>query len=279
MTEGPNSIEISAPRAGRNLPAAIAVGVVLAGLSLLTLFTQKWLFAALAGAAICIGVWELVGAMRTRDVHVPLAPTLVSVPVLTTAAYVWGSEALLACFAGAVLLVLVWRLFGPVDGFVRDASASVFVVAYLPLMLGFAMLTLANDQGPRRVVVFILLTVCSDIGGYAVGVLFGRHPMAPSLSPKKSWEGFAGSMVLQLAVGAFAFVVVLDSSAWKGLVAGAVLTVTATLGDFVESGAKRDLGVKDLGSILPGHGGLMDRLDSLLPNAFASWALFTTLLK
>ena len=279
MTEGPNSVEISAPRAGRNLPAAIAVGVILAALSLLTLFTQKWLFAALAGAAICVGVWELVNAMRTRDIRVPLVPTLVCVPVLTTAAYVWGSEALLACFAGAVLLVLVWRLFGPVEGFVRDASASVFVVAYLPLMLGFAMLTLANEQGPRRVLVFILLTVCSDIGGYAVGVLFGRHPMAPSLSPKKSWEGFAGSVALQLAVGAFAFVVILDSSVWKGLVAGAVLTVTATLGDFVESGVKRDLGVKDLGSILPGHGGLMDRLDSLVPNAFASWALFTTLLR
>jgi phosphatidate cytidylyltransferase len=279
MIEESNPAEVAAPRAGRNLTAAIAVGVLLGALALLTLFTAKWLFAVLAGAAICIGVLEVAKAMNSRAIRAPLVPILVAVPALTVAAYVWGSEALLACFAGAVLLVLVWRLFGPVGGYVRDATAGVFILAYLPLMLGFAILTLVSDQGAKRVVVFILLTVCSDIGGYAAGVLFGRHPIAPTLSPKKSWEGFAGSLLLQVVVGALAFVVILESSAWKGVVAGAVLTVTATLGDFVESGIKRDLEVKDLGSILPGHGGLMDRLDSLVPNAFVSWALFTSLLR
>jgi len=279
MIEESNPAEVAAPRAGRNLTAAIAVGVLLGALALLTLFTAKWLFAVLAGAAICIGVLEVAKAMNSRAIRAPLVPILVAVPALTVAAYVWGSEALLACFAGAVLLVLVWRLFGPVGGYVRDATAGVFILAYLPLMLGFAILTLVSDQGAKRVVVFILLTVCSDIGGYAAGVLFGRHPIAPTLSPKKSWEGFAGSLLLQVVVGALAFVVILESSAWKGVVAGAVLTVTATLGDLVESGIKRDLEVKDLGSILPGHGGLMDRLDSLVPNAFVSWALFTSLLR
>jgi phosphatidate cytidylyltransferase len=157
-------------------------------------------------------------------------------------------------------------------------TASAFVVAYLPFMAGFLMLTLAADNGPERVVVFILLTVSNDIGGYAAGVLFGKHPIAPQISPKKSWEGLVGSIILQCAVGAVSFVYLLDAPWWQGLLAGLVLTVTATAGDFAESAIKRDLGVKDMGTFLPGHGGMMDRLDSLVPNAFASWVLFTVFL-
>jgi len=140
------------------------------------------------------------------------------------------------------------------------------------------MLTLAAENGSWRVVVFILLTVANDIGGYAFGVFFGKHPMAPHISPKKSWEGFAGSIILQSIVGILAFIFIFDAPWWQGLVAGLILTVTATGGDFVESAIKRDLGVKDMGSIVPGHGGMMDRLDSLVPNAFASWAVFTVFL-
>ena len=123
--------------------------------------------------------------------------------------------------------------------------------------------------------VFILLTVANDIGGYAAGVLFGKHPIAPQISPKKSWEGFVGSVVLQCVVGALSFVYLLDAPWWQGIIAGLIMTVTATAGDFAESAIKRDLGVKDMGTFLPGHGGMMDRLDSLIPNAFTSWALFT----
>ncbi len=129
-----------------------------------------------------------------------------------------------------------------------------------------------------RVVVFILLTICNDIGGYATGVLFGKHPIAPQISPKKSWEGFAGSVLLQGVVGVLTFVYLLDAPWWQGLVTGLVMTVTATAGDFAESAIKRDLGVKDMGTFLPGHGGMMDRFDSLIPNAFTSWALFTIFL-
>jgi phosphatidate cytidylyltransferase len=145
-------------------------------------------------------------------------------------------------------------------------------------MAGFVMLTLAADDGPKRVLVFILLTVANDIGGYAAGVFFGKHPIAAQISPKKSWEGFAGSLVLQAAVGAAAFVLLLDAPWWQGVLAGVVLTVTATAGDFSESAIKRDLGIKDMGRLLPGHGGMMDRLDSLIPNAFASWVIFTIFL-
>jgi phosphatidate cytidylyltransferase len=140
------------------------------------------------------------------------------------------------------------------------------------------MLMLASSQGADRVLTFVILTICSDIGGYAAGVLAGRHPMAPRISPKKSWEGFAGSLALQGAAGVVLFVTLLEAPWWQGLLTGLILTVTATAGDLVESAIKRDLGVKDMSNLLPGHGGLMDRLDSLLPNAFTSWLLLRVFL-
>jgi len=145
-------------------------------------------------------------------------------------------------------------------------------------MGGFVGLMLASSQGGARTITFVVLTICSDIGGYVAGVLVGKHPIAPSLSPKKSWEGFVGSVVLQVVAGVTLFVVVFDAPWWQGAITGLVLTATATAGDFVESAIKRDLGVKDMSNLLPGHGGLMDRLDSLIPNAFMSWLLLRVFL-
>ena len=265
-------------RAGRNLPAAIASGVVLALVVLVSLFTLKWIFAVVVVVAIVIGVSELVAAYAHANIRIartPLYAAAVAVPAVT---YVWGTTAQLAATGVAILAILIWRIRRGYEGYVRDVGASAFVVAYLPFMAGFLMLTLAADNGPERVVVFILLTVSNDIGGYAAGVLFGKHPIAPQISPKKSWEGFAGSIALQGIVGAVSFVYLLDAPWWQGLVVGLIMTVTATAGDFAESAIKRDLGVKDMGTFLPGHGGMMDRLDSLIPNAFTSWALFTLFL-
>jgi len=265
-------------RAGRNLPAAIAAGVVLAGLVLLTLFTWSWLFAVLGGAAILIGINELDQAFTAVGTRLSRTPLYAGAVACTVGAYLGGPLWLAVCFGATVLLVFFWRLRKGTEHYVRDTSASLLVAAYLPLMVGFAMLTLAATDGPQRIVVFILLTIGSDIGGYAAGVLFGKHPMAPQISPKKSWEGFAGSLLVQAALGTWLFVWLLEGQWWMGLISGVVLTITATAGDFVESAIKRDIGIKDLGTIIPGHGGLMDRLDSLIPNAFTSWALFTLFL-
>ncbi|MCX6432483.1 MAG: phosphatidate cytidylyltransferase [Actinobacteria bacterium] len=265
-------------RAGRNLPAAVASGVVLAVVVLVSLFTVKWLFAVVVIAALMVAAHELYQAFEQASIRLTRTPVFAAVAVIPVAAYVWGVTALLVATGLAILAILMWRIRRGYEGYVRDVTASVFVVAYLPFMAGFLMLTLAADNGPARVVVFILLTVSNDIGGYAAGVLFGKHPIAPQISPKKSWEGLVGSIILQCAVGAVSFVYLLDAPWWQGLVAGLVLTVTATAGDFAESAIKRDLGVKDMGTFLPGHGGMMDRLDSLVPNAFASWALFTVFL-
>lgn len=261
-------------KAGRNLPLAIGVGVGLGALILASLLWQKWLFAVLAAAAVWIGVVELSRAMAVRGIRVPRLPILVAVPILVYATYNFGSEALLIVFAALVLVIMLFQLTRGIDGYVRDTAAGIFVAAYLPLMLGFAVLTAADPDGVALIVTFVCLTISSDIGGYIAGVLFGKHPMSPTISPKKSWEGFAGSVIMQSVVGILLFTLVLDAELWQGLVAGVIMTITATLGDFVESAVKRDLGVKDMGDIVPGHGGIMDRLDSLLPNAFVSWALF-----
>ncbi len=265
-------------KAGRNLPAAIASGVVLAILAIVSLFTIPWLFGVLAIAALLGAVHEFVSVLRLKGIHVARTPVYLATVAIPSAAYIWGFEAQLAATGIAILAVMIWRLRKGSEGFVADFSVSVMLVAYLPFITAFLMLTLAADNGPWRVFVFILLTVSNDIGGYAVGVLFGKHPIAPQISPKKSWEGLAGSVVLQSIVGIVAFIYIFDAPWWQGLIAGIVMTIGATGGDFIESAIKRDLGVKDMGTILPGHGGIMDRLDSLIPNAFVSWVLFSIFL-
>ncbi len=265
-------------KAGRNLPAAVASGLVLAILVIVSLVTIKWLFGVLAVAALLVAVHEFVSVLRSKGIHVARTPVYIATAAIPSAAYLWGLEAQLAATGIAILAVMMWRLRRGAQGFVADISVSVMLVAYLPFMAAFLMLTLSADNGPWRVFVFILLTVSNDIGGYAVGVLFGKHPIAPQISPKKSWEGLFGSVVLQSVVGIVAFIYIFDAPWWQGLIAGVVLTVSATGGDFIESAVKRDLGVKDMGTVVPGHGGIMDRLDSLVPNAFVSWVLFSIFL-
>ena len=269
-----DSGEAAAPKAGRNLPAAIAVGVALGLVALGTLFLQPWLFIALACVCICIGIWEITNAFANTGVRIARTPLYLGAIACSAATYQWGVVAQLVTFGTLVVFILLWRIRRGVDGYVKDITASIFTAAYLPFMVGFLMLTLDHSNGAQRVIVFISLTISNDIGGYIAGVLFGKHPIAPGISPKKSWEGFAGSLLLQAVVGAWLFVWLLDAAWWQGVITGLIMTVTATAGDFAESAIKRDLGVKDMSKLLPGHGGLMDRLDSLIPNAFVSWALF-----
>ena len=282
MDEPTPPIDLSTPspygRAGRNLWSAIAVGGALGAIALASLLLVPWTFSVVVAAGILISTHELESAFATRGITLVRWPLFVGSPAVVLLAYFYGTTGMLAAFGTTLLLCLVFRLLGPTEGFATDIAATGFVLGYLALMGGFVSLSLASGLGAERVITFLLLTVGSDIGGYAAGVLAGRHPISTRISPKKSWEGLAGSLVLQCVVGVLAFVYLLESSWWRGLIAAVVLTITATLGDFVESALKRDLQVKDLGTILPGHGGLMDRMDSLLPNAFVSWGLFRLLL-
>ncbi|MDF0531572.1 phosphatidate cytidylyltransferase [Tsukamurella sp. 8F] len=266
--------------AGRNLPVAIAVGVGLGALIVAILVFAPHVWILLASTAIGIAQWEVVKRFRAHGVDLELWPMLIGGQAIMWLSWPWGTEGVLAAFVATVLVALVWRLLhhgpsapGPTD-FTRDASVTVFILAWIPLCASFgAMLVLPADHGPQRVAALIILVVCSDVGGYASGVLFGRHPMVPSISPKKSWEGFAGSVVVGTVGAVLVLKFLLDAQPLWGLLLGPVVVLTATLGDLLESQVKRDLEIKDMGTLLPGHGGIMDRLDSLLPSAVVVWTI------
>ncbi len=274
----PDPMPVRTSRAGRNLPAAIAVGVAMAGVSVAALFVVKPVFLVVVLSVGALGVHELSSALASRDINIPLVPIFVGGGAMLVGSYVGGTEALSAGMALTMLGCLLWRLGRGQSGFVADVTAGVFVVAYVPLLGSFVVLMLAEPDGAWKVATFIALTVASDVGGYAAGATLGRHPMAPRISPKKSWEGFAGSMLAGLLTGALMVSLALDGRWQVGLLLGACAVCLATLGDLGESLIKRDLGIKDMSSVLPGHGGMMDRLDSLLAVAPVAWLVLHELL-
>jgi phosphatidate cytidylyltransferase len=262
-------------RTGRNLPVAAASGVGLGGLALVTLFTVKATFLIYVGAAVFLALWELRQALAERGIRLPLIPIAAGGTAMLTLAYWYGAQAGLAALAITAAVLMAWRLPGGAAGYLRDVTASVFTLAYIPLLGIFVPLMLSTPDGARRTLIFIVLPVCSDIGGYFAGILIGRHPMAPVISPKKTWEGFGGSVVVSLAGGAIMLPLLLHGHVWQGLILGAAGAVTAVVGDLVESMIKRDLEIKDMGTLLPGHGGAMDRIDSLVFVAPVAWLLLS----
>ena len=268
-----------AGRTGRNLPVAIGVGVILGGVALLTLLTVKATFLLYMGAALAVALHELDHAMRSRDIRIPVIPVAVGGVAMLTCAYWLGSRATLAAYVLTVVAVLGWRLAGGTAGYVRDVTAGVFTAAYLPLLGSSVSFMLAPADGGRRVLVFIILTICSDIGGYFAGITLGKHKMAPVISPKKTWEGLAGSAAACLLGGALTLPLLLHGHVWQGLITGAAAVVAATFGDLAESMIKRDLNIKDMGTVLPGHGGILDRIDSLLICAPVVWLLLAAFIR
>jgi phosphatidate cytidylyltransferase len=263
------------PRAGRDLVAAIAVGAGLGAVILLSLLVVRQWFVLVLAVAAAIGTWELAGALRRgAEIAVPLAVLLVGGQAMIWLAWPFGLRGIAAAFALTAVAVLLWRMRGGAAHYVRDVTAGVFAAAYVPLFCSFATLMTVAPDGVGRALTFLLCVVASDVGGYASGVLAGKHPMAPTISPKKSWEGFAGS---QVGAGALCVALLLEGTWWQGALVGALLVVSATLGDLVESLVKRDLGIKDMGTLLPGHGGLLDRLDSLMPTAVVAWVALSLL--
>ena len=261
-------------KAGRNLPAAIAVGLGLLATVIASLFIDVRFFAILVAFAAMLAVREL-----SKSLAVGLSDRMsillqILSPAMVIAASVSGIKGLVSAFVASALLVLTVRLLDGQEAYVHHVTRSLFALVYAPLLAGFAVLLSTQEDGAWKVMAFILLTAATDLGGYIAGALFGAHPMAPRISPKKSWEGFAGALVLQLAVGIALWVYVFDQPWWEGAIVGFVMMLTATIGDLIESMIKRDLGIKDMGSLLPGHGGVMDRLDSLVVNAFMAWLLF-----
>ena len=272
MTSAPTT---SGGRAGRNLPAATAVGVGLLTLVFSALVWFRVGFVMLAMAASLLAVRELANALQHRERFVVREVAYPAAVIIPAVSYFFSPEISLGVFAAAVVVVAWRRLGAGITRYFDDLAASVLVIAYVPLLVGFATSMSAGDGGAARVITLVLLTAGNDTGGYAAGVFFGKHPIAASISPKKSWEGMVGSLLTQAALGAFLVPRMLDIAPWQGIALGLVMSITATVGDFAESAIKRDLGVKDMSQALPGHGGFMDRLDSLLINALVASIAFT----
>ncbi|MFC7244030.1 phosphatidate cytidylyltransferase [Catellatospora aurea] len=251
-------------RAGRNVPVSILVAVGLLLVILTPLFFFKPLFLVILVAAAGLGVWEMTRALRTSGARPPLIPLLGGGVAMMCLAWFSGVDALSIGLLITVLATMVWRMGDGPAGYQRDIGAAALIMVYVPFLLSFAAPLTTPEDGKWRIVATLAAVVLSDTGGFVAGVLFGKHPMAPTISPKKSWEGFAGSIVATGAGSAAILWALLDVAPWKGVLFGMVVSVAAVLGDLAESLLKRDLGIKDMSNILPGHGGIMDRLDSIV---------------
>ncbi|ORB32569.1 phosphatidate cytidylyltransferase [Mycolicibacterium parafortuitum] len=269
-------------RAGRDLPAAIAVGVALGGGLIAILLFAPYLWLALVAAAVAIATFEVCSRLGEAGYRIPMIPLLVGGQATLWLTWPFGPTGALGAFAATVVVCMIWRLVGQglnhtPQNYTRDISATVFVATWVPLFASFGALLIYPDDGANRVFCLMLGVVFSDIGGYVAGVLFGKHTMAPAISPKKSWEGLAGSLLFGVTASVVAVVFLLDKPWWAGVALGLMLVLTGTLGDLVESQFKRDLGIKDMSNLLPGHGGMMDRIDAMLPSAVATWIVLTLL--
>jgi len=282
VDEPPEKTDKKTGRAGRNLPAAIGVGVVLGGLAIgILLFAPIWWLPVLA-IAIPIGMHEVIRRLSEAGYALPAIPLLLGAEAMIWLSWPFGTAGVLGAYAGTIVVCMVWRLVGqgireqPVN-YLRDISATVLLATWVPLFASFSALLIFQDHGGFRTFIVIATVVFADIGGYVAGVLFGKHLMVPAISPKKSWEGLGGSLLFGVTASVLAVVFLLDKPWWVGVPLGLLLVVTGVLGDLVESQVKRDLGIKDMGKLLPGHGGVMDRIDAMLPAAVAGWIVLTLL--
>jgi len=232
---------------------------------------RREVFAVVVAVAVLLGIREIVRAFNVRGIYISVVSLAAGAVVLTYATWNGGAAGLAIATAIAIPLLLIQLLTKGPEGFVQSATATIFSLLYLPFLGGFLILLAKPSTGLERVMTFVVLVGCNDTFGYIVGVLFGKHPLVPVISPKKSWEGLIGSLVFTVIGGSLAFEYIMEMQWWIGAIVGLMIVFTATCGDLIESAMKRDLHLKDMGTLLPGHGGILDRLDSVLISAPALW--------
>jgi phosphatidate cytidylyltransferase len=277
-------------RTGRPILLAILVGVGLGAALLVSLLIVKELFTIFALALIIVASLELATALRVSGRDVPRIAVIIGAVLVVPASF-WALDPSrgLSNEAGhwlatlvAVALVVAWRLAEQLapsrrtaaPALVRDLGAGAYIVLYTIFLPSFFVLLVAQDNGQWWALAALIIVVSVDTGAYASGLAFGKNKMVPSISPNKTWEGFAGSVAAAVIAGVLLALLMLQQPWWVGVIMGLTIVLTATVGDLTESLIKRDLGVKDISTWLPGHGGLLDRLDSALPSAAAAYALF-----
>jgi phosphatidate cytidylyltransferase len=267
-------------RAGRPLWQAVVFGLLLGGVFVGSLFWVVELFVVFVTALAVFAVMELAGALTLKGRLRSRWPLVVVSAVMVPLAAVFGPEGQLWSLVGAIILAIVIRagraLLQPDarETTLPDIGVAIMVLAYIPFLAGFAVAIATSPGGVWWVFAGVVIVVCVDVTAYATGLSVGRTPLAPKISPKKTWEGFSGSLLAALGAGVLLGVFMLGVAWWVGVLLGAVLLGSATLGDLVESLIKRDLGIKDISSWLPGHGGFLDRLDSMLPSMAMLFVMF-----
>jgi len=268
-------------RAGRNLFLAIGSGLIFGGLFLASLFIVKQLFILLVIGLVTVALVELAAAFRLAGRRVPRIGVVIGGLVITGGAALWGAQGMLLGLFIASLLLTAWRLIEglapsaevPPKTLARDVFSGLFTLVYVAFLASFAILLVEAPRGEWWVFALVLIVVSVDIGAYAAGVTLGRHKMTPRISPNKTWEGFGGAAVLAVVAGVVISLLGLQQPWWVGVVLGVVVLLTGTGGDLTESLIKRNLGVKDMSTWIPGHGGFLDRMDSLLPSALGVYGV------
>lgn len=268
----------STPRGGRDLPVAIGVGLGLIVALVVGLVWAHWFFVLLTAAALCLGAVEVHMALERKGMHAAIVPIVVGTAVSIIGGWLVArfdlmapSNFIVACLGATLLASFTARLRRGPEGFLRDAAASALIIAYIPLLGVFVSLLMGEQDGAFRILAIVLCVTAADTGAYTFGSILGRHKLAPHISPSKTWEGVLGAVATAAAIGVAAVLLFLDAPWWVGLVLGVSCALAGTLGDLVESLIKRDAGIKDMSNFLPGHGGVMDRLDSLLAAVPVGW--------
>ncbi|GAA4665229.1 phosphatidate cytidylyltransferase [Frondihabitans cladoniiphilus] len=280
-------------RTGRNLPAAIGIGAGMGAIVLLSLILFKWIFMIVAAILVFFMVLELTNALRTAGRRVPRIPSIATGLAVVPAAYFWKAEGQWLVLLGGIVVISLWRLVeaalptgaesttaSATEGrrggraLFKDLQSGAFVQIYTTFLGSFLALLTAQPGGQWWTLTALIVVICVDTGAYATGLNFGKHKLAPKISPGKTWEGFAGSVGVSMIAGIILSIFMIHQPWWFGLILGAVFSITATIGDLSESLIKRDLGVKDISTWLPGHGGFLDRLDSMLPSAVVAYGLY-----
>lgn len=261
-------------RAGRRLLPSVLVSVSIIVLVWFALAYHRELFAILVGIAVIFGIREITRAFDDANTYISLPALIVATIILTFATWQGSLAGLAIATAFCLPNLLVFLLWKGPSGFVKSATSTTLVLIYLPFLAGFIILLARPFDGFDRVMTFVVLIACNDTFGYLVGVLAGRHTLMPKISPKKTWEGLAGSIFFTVIGGALSFHFLMHEHWWIGAIVGLIVVFTATSGDLIESALKRDLSLKDMGTMLPGHGGVLDRIDSALLSGPAVWLAF-----